>query len=296
MSEIYQEHTSLNTVDNFNIKIVSKESYNGCDLFLHWHSYYEIIYIKEENTKLRLLNQTYDLKPNSIVFLTPNTIHNTMNLNSHRTEEIVCQFTDSFIEFVSLDKNYLHLLTQSIFFAKPYFVNITNEKAKDALFKLLELYPQSKTKRTSSILLNGYLLILFTAIFENIDTDFNINVLNNLQASQAFSISAIKQYLTNKIDEFEPISLEATAKHFGYEATYFSTLFKANFGILFKDYISALKIRKAKKLLLTTDYSIKKISEILNYSSSQNFCRIYQSRTGISPYQYKKLLKISKHI
>ena len=293
MNRIYQETRSLNNIKDFNIKINDKEPIRSPNnSSLHWHSYYEVLFIYDDNTNLQVLDASYPLKKGTIVFLSPYTIHNTVNFNSHFNKEIVLHFSDKLIEQITFDKDFLHLLTHNLFLRTPFFFNIENEKAIEALHRLLDIYPQTTQKRSSLMLLQGYLFILFTSIFE--DLDFGVNPTNALEHS--FSLFSIRKYLDQQIEEQNRISLNDTASQFGYESTYFSKLFKTTFGFHFKDYVSSLKIQRAKILLQSKEYSVSQVSDLLNYSSTQNFCRAYKAITGLSPYQYKKNIRKYTHM
>ena len=181
-------------------------------------------------------------------------------------------------------------MTTNLFLKEPFFINIHNKIARESLFSLLEYYPQKTNSHQSYMLLQGFIFILFNAIFEN------INYLPVTSSSEtAFSLTEIYEYLKNKIDKHKPISLEDISKKFNYDPSYFSKKFKANFGISFKDYVISLKIQEGQKLLQTTDFSIAHIAKLLNYQNTQNFCRAYKDILGITPYQYKKDMEKSTH-
>jgi len=44
----------------------------------------------------------------------------------------------------------------------------------------------------------------------------------------------------------------------------------------------------AKSLLLSTEYTINEISEILNYTNDTQFMRQFKSKTGMTPSKYRK--------
>ena len=54
------------------------------------------------------------------------------------------------------------------------------------------------------------------------------------------------------------------------------------------EYFFDLKITEAKRLLLESELSVSKISDMLNYSSIHNFSRAFKRATGDSPQNYKK--------
>lgn len=73
---------------------------------------------------------------------------------------------------------------------------------------------------------------------------------------------------------------------------YFRRLFKESFGIAPKQYITDIRIKKAKQLLIDTDSTVTQISEQCGFSSVYHFCRIFKEKTGLTPTEYAKHSKI----
>ncbi|WP_416888003.1 helix-turn-helix domain-containing protein [Muricoprocola aceti] len=55
------------------------------------------------------------------------------------------------------------------------------------------------------------------------------------------------------------------------------------------DYISMVRINKAKSYLANTDYSIEIISQKVGYSSISSFSRFFKNNVGMSPLKYRKI-------
>ena len=79
------------------------------------------------------------------------------------------------------------------------------------------------------------------------------------------------------------ITLEDVAKHVYISPYYFSHGFKEYIGISFVEYLKRVRIEEAKKLLLTTDMSIRKICNRVGYSDPNYFSRVFKSVMGVSP-------------
>lgn len=89
------------------------------------------------------------------------------------------------------------------------------------------------------------------------------------------------------------ITLEETASHCRLSSFYFSKLFKKEKGLTFIDYLTGKRIRKAKKLLETSNLSIKEISANTGYSDPNYFTKVFKKVESVSPSTYRnnKLLK-----
>jgi two-component system response regulator YesN len=54
------------------------------------------------------------------------------------------------------------------------------------------------------------------------------------------------------------------------------------------NYVNGLKIEEAKKLLVSTSYSVSEITEIVGFSTTPYFSRVFKATSGLSPLEYKK--------
>ncbi|MCI9571459.1 MAG: helix-turn-helix transcriptional regulator [Lachnospiraceae bacterium] len=62
-----------------------------------------------------------------------------------------------------------------------------------------------------------------------------------------------------------------------------SYLFKKEIGENFSDYVRALRLEKARALLLTTDMAIDDISLAVGYANTSSFRRKFKQTTGMTP-------------
>ncbi len=86
----------------------------------------------------------------------------------------------------------------------------------------------------------------------------------------------------------EDISISKLAMQFDLSPNYLSTLFKKKLGINFVDYLTALRIAKAKELLTTGRLSIKEVGESVGYYSQSYFTKIFIKKEGVTPGEYRK--------
>ncbi|MDQ0974729.1 AraC-like DNA-binding protein [Neobacillus niacini] len=106
------------------------------------------------------------------------------------------------------------------------------------------------------------------------------------------SDSELKQIVDQVIKDIhmnymKDLSLESYADQVGTNPYTFSRYFKKAIGTNFIDYITQLRIDKAKDLLLNTDMKINDISESVGYRPGY-FNRIFKKQVGIPPSQYRK--------
>ena len=95
------------------------------------------------------------------------------------------------------------------------------------------------------------------------------------------SIGRAVQYIENNF--YRNISLEEVSQVVHMNTAYFSTLFKKQTGKKYIDYVTDLRMEKARKLILNTDLKIVNIAEMVGYSSTKHFARIYKEKYGVTP-------------
>ncbi len=88
----------------------------------------------------------------------------------------------------------------------------------------------------------------------------------------------------------DPFSLSEVAKYSCMSQYHFSRVFTKTFGESPNTFVTRLRIEKAKKLLITENFSIGKICEMVGYSSVSSFSSRFSKKVGLSPTQYRRKL------
>ena len=88
------------------------------------------------------------------------------------------------------------------------------------------------------------------------------------------------------------LSLTDMSDYLGINGVYFSTLFKTETGITFKEYLTGIRIEKAKSLLVNEEIKINKVAELTGYGDYRNFCKIFRRETGSSPSEYREKYRV----
>jgi YesN/AraC family two-component response regulator len=99
-------------------------------------------------------------------------------------------------------------------------------------------------------------------------------------------VKATREYLESHYAD--DISLEAMAEHVNISPQYFSKLIKKTTGFNFIDWLSMLRVKKAKELLMNTDFTVKEVCFMVGYKDPNYFSRIFKKRIGITPSEFVK--------
>ena len=103
------------------------------------------------------------------------------------------------------------------------------------------------------------------------------------------SIEIAKDYIRKHYKE--DINLKLIAEHVCLNATYFSDLFKLETGKNFIDFLIETRINAAKKILSHHESKIYEIAEAVGYSDPTSFNRAFKKCVGVSPVEYRKIIK-----
>lgn len=86
----------------------------------------------------------------------------------------------------------------------------------------------------------------------------------------------------------DSISRETITRELHVSEGHISHLFRKETGFSLTEYITNMRIEKAKELLLRTNDSITEICEQIGYNYQAYFTKVFREKTGLSPYQYRK--------
>lgn len=108
-------------------------------------------------------------------------------------------------------------------------------------------------------------------------------------------ITNIKVYITENYGSHS-LSLTSIAEEFNRTPQYISTLFKTYTGQNIKDFISKIRIEKAKELLRDDQLTLTDIAKQLGYANDMGVIRLFKKYEGVTPGVYRKQIEEEKNI
>lgn len=121
-------------------------------------------------------------------------------------------------------------------------------------------------------------------------SDFFAKEANNHGEPESKSIPVIdkmKQYLAERYND-PNFSFQEMAEKYGMSLPALSKYFHEKSGIVINDYVTELKINRAKYLLENTDITAAEIGLEVGYYNAGSFSRRFRQITGQSPLEYRK--------
>ena len=112
------------------------------------------------------------------------------------------------------------------------------------------------------------------------------NVTEKKAEKSTRTIAVAKEYILKNYNN--DISLDDVSREVNISPYYFSKLFKDETGEGFVEYLTNLRIEKAKELLSGTSYSMKEICQMVGYTDPNYFSRIFKKNVGVTPTEFKE--------
>lgn len=120
----------------------------------------------------------------------------------------------------------------------------------------------------------------FSEIFQYLNQDANI---------RQHIIYQVEQYISNHYPH--NITLHSISERFSLSREYISRRFKKEFKLNFSDYLTRVRLEKAKQLLVYTQLRSLQIAKIVGYKDDKYFRKVFNNKIGISTNDYRKKFK-----
>ncbi|HDR7944165.1 TPA: AraC family transcriptional regulator [Bacillus wiedmannii] len=85
----------------------------------------------------------------------------------------------------------------------------------------------------------------------------------------------------------QSLTRDEVAKYFGYHPNYFSERIKKDTGWSFSDYLTHMRMDKAKLLLLDPNYTVNEVARKVGYQDGLYLSRKFKQQMGITPTQFR---------
>lgn len=124
------------------------------------------------------------------------------------------------------------------------------------------------------------------AVLENFVSEKITAMKDYQERKMSRPIHLAQEYIHRNTDR--PITLEEVAGEVHVNPNYLSSLFKQKTGVGFSDYVTSVKLEKAKELLRSSFLSVGEIAAAVGYSDSKRFSKMFIRNMGIRPTEYRK--------
>ncbi len=111
------------------------------------------------------------------------------------------------------------------------------------------------------------------------------NMLENRSSMNTRVINKACEYIVKNCQRNLPLEEVAQTVHLS--PFYFSRLFKQEKGYNFVDFMTQVRLDKAKRMLQEPDYTVVRIAAEVGYQDASYFCRVFRQAMHMTPNQYR---------
>ncbi len=248
----------------------------------HYHEYIELLFFPE-GEGIVWINETKNLFfPGTFIIVNSQKPH---FVHFYKTGTIVC------IKFLPQvlyenEQSFLYFKYVSPFVStneNSYIFSDSQIKDSPIIGLLQEIMSEWNTKNDAyELVIRANILKIFVNIFRMWN---HTEVFRNTTKLIPEIAKALSYITTN----YQTLCEKDVANVCGLSPNYFSTLFKKQMDISFRDYLIDIKITESEKLLLTTSKSITDIAAEVGFSTTSHYISLFHKKKGVTPAQFRKL-------
>lgn len=248
-----------------------------------------LYYVTEGEAKLALPSGTYRLRPGYFYFIPAYTQHSCICdskfthyylhlFEDHQQGPSVLEEIDIPVEVECQDDNVV-LLFKRLCELNPFL-------------KIPESNPESYDNH--QMIVNNYKLLIKRPFHERVETTGIVyqilsHVFKHSPDRESINDDRVSQaikFIRTNINK--PIDIDMLANNACMSKGHFFRVFKNQVGETPNVYITKRKTERAELLLVTTDNSVKAISDELGFEDYSYFIRLFKKQTGLTPQQYRE--------
>ncbi len=247
----------------------------------HYHEYIELLYFPDSEGVVWINGTKNPFSPGMFIIVNsqkPHVVH------FHKKGTIFCI---KFLPQVLYDNEqsfmYFKYVAPFISSDENRYIFSDAEIKNTSIPKLLEdIMSEWNDKSVAyELMIRANILRIFVNIFRLWNNTENLFGITNLTPEITKSL----EYITKN---YQSVTEKDAAELCGLSPNYFSSIFKKQMNISFRDYLVNIKIAEAEKQLLTTTKSITEIAEEVGFSTTSHFISIFRRKKGITPAQFRK--------
>ncbi|HEY5585294.1 MAG TPA: AraC family transcriptional regulator [Ruminiclostridium sp.] len=270
------------------IKAYYFRNWNNYSMDFHTHDRVEIMYIINGACEIYLKDYEsgkINFKKGDFILINAGVLHklivnedsNCMMMNVEFVFITKANFLPSLREFASNVKALGNLFASQ----EPFFILKDYEDVYQLLKSLVIELNSSSTEQSISVQLLMYEILIKTA---------NAALISKNESAANNYINKTKRYINLHYDM--KLTVKDVSTYSNINEDYLNRIFKKNTGMSVIEYLTSVRVEKAKMLLKNTNIPIIDISDIVGISSRQYFNQVFKKVTGISPRKYRKSFEI----
>lgn len=267
----------------------------GMKTQMHSHEYLELFYVIDGEYRQRILGNEYVFHKGELCLIDRNCQHQEILGDSPATILFLgvtnIMFDDVMERKVTTERISAFLKTallkqksiQQYLNFKPIADSTSCAECPTIEATLIQLITElERHDEASPYICQGLLLRLFHIL----STQYDFSLSQKVRREMNWILF---EEITNFMNEnLAQISLSVLTEKFHFQEDYFNRLLKAQSGLTYTEYLQQLRLKRAEELLVSTNYNIDYIMELIGYHNKGYFYKIFTERYKLTPAQFRK--------
>lgn len=249
----------------------------------HWHTEVEFVFIEKGTAEFLVGSGRYVLTEGMGIFINSQVIHRFEASESVIIPNIV--FSPSLLsaEDSLIYRKYIQPLLDSSIECLIFSPEVPWQK--EVLKNLLSVFDAQNTERIGEIKTVELLLKIWETVYENANISESIPVAKAAAHTQA-QLQIMMQYIHKNYSEH--ITLADIAQTVSVSKSSALNIFNKYLRISPVNYLINYRLKRAAKLLASTDSNIYSIASNTGFENTGYFCRSFKELFGVTPSEYRK--------
>ncbi len=250
--------------------------------FQHFHSFYEIFLLLEDDAAHIVEGNYYPLKKYDMVFLKPARMHKSVYPQGKAKRRLIIDFAIP-VSDTPLERSLSRIL--SIFDAQVPVMRFS-ENVQGQLFDIInDIFVQGKNPDPiRDLTIHTKFMEFLYRLYQ--ESSHNIYAPGALPDTSNFRIYAVTAWIHENYRN--SITLEQIAEQFNMSPYYLSHQFKQVTGFTLVNYIQMTRIRNVQQLLLYSNKKVTDIADECGFESFSQFNRTFRKFCDSSPSEFRK--------
>ncbi|OAS16542.1 hypothetical protein A8708_20485 [Paenibacillus oryzisoli] len=250
----------------------------------HQHPMFELNLVLEGSQRMRVGDKHFVQEQGDLVWILPNEVHASLGAVDDTMMEYVC------VHVEVTDPWFRQQLSQI-----GQIVHPSGSKLESLLRPILMDLAQIARENTSSGLSLKLQTMhasfrIFTALSEVLLEETVVSPHQISDSGLAAQLAGlIEEQASTLLQGQEPFRITSMAKELGYSPAHCNRVFHKAYGVSPRHYLSTIKLRQAKLMLIDPTLSIEHIAEQLGYKDLSQFSKQFKRWTNLSPTAYRHL-------
>lgn len=246
----------------------------------HWHEEIELTYVAEGSAIIRLEQQEYSLSKGDLLIINGNSLHEAKCISTPYTCKVIAFRTADMMEKFAIQ----NILFTPLIHQDPQ-IDYYMERIFDECEEQRIAYKDS---------CKAYITLLLAYLSRYYMTDALSDTEAIRRKNQLLRFNEVLLFIENNYSY--PITNQQLADIMYMSVGHFANLFNKTIGMAPQKYINAMRLDKAKELLLSKKYSVSQVASLVGFQDYNNFGRQFKKHFFCTPQEMLKQNVMSKDI